>query len=79
VDSLPKNKFQIWAGLSEDSIISRLKEVLRLGVGQAVDYSSKADGYRGNPQMKIPMPEKIKTWQTCSKILVYKSPLMIVS
>ena len=27
-------------------------------MGKAVDYSSKADGYLGNPQMKIPMPER---------------------
>jgi hypothetical protein len=46
---------------------------------KAVDYSSKADGYLGNPQMKVPMPERNKTWQTFSKILVYKSPLMIFS
>jgi hypothetical protein len=58
VDFLSKDKSQIWEGLSEDSIISSLKEALQLGLGTAVDYSSKADGYMGNPQMKTPMPER---------------------
>lgn len=57
VDSLSQNKA---AGLSEDSIISGLKEALQIGVGKAIDYSSKADGYLENPQIKIPMPEKIQ-------------------
>lgn len=60
VDSLSQEKSQIGAGLSEDSIISGLKEALQIGVGKAIDYSSKADGYLANPQIKIPMPEKIK-------------------
>jgi hypothetical protein len=79
VTFLTKDKSEIWAGFSENSIISKLKETLQVGLGKAADYSSKADGYLGNSQMKIPMPEKIKTWQICSKILVYKSPLMILS
>ncbi len=60
VDSLSQNKSQVGAGLSEDSIISGLKEALQIGVGKAIDYSSKADGYLENPQIKIPMPEKIQ-------------------
>ena len=60
VDSLSQDKSQIGAGLSEDSIISGLKEALQIGVGKAIDYSSKADGYLANPQIKIPMPEKIQ-------------------
>jgi hypothetical protein len=27
---------------------------------KAVDYSSRADGYLENPQIKFPMPEKSK-------------------
>lgn len=60
VDSLSQEKSQIGAGLSEDSIISGLKEALQIGVGKAIDYSSKADGYLGNPKIKIPVPEKIQ-------------------
>jgi hypothetical protein len=60
VDSLSQDKSHVSAGLSEDSIISGLKEALQIGVGKAIDYSSKADGYLGNPQIKIPMPEKIQ-------------------
>jgi hypothetical protein len=79
VDSLSKDKSEIWAGLSENFIISRLKETLRVGMGKFVYYSFRADGYLGNPQIEIPMLEKNKTWQIYSKKLVYKSPLMIFS
>jgi len=46
--------------LSEDSIISGLKEALQIGAGKAIDFTSKMDGYMGNPKIKIPMPERIQ-------------------
>jgi hypothetical protein len=58
LDSLSKDKSQIWARLSEDSIISRLKEVLQVEVVKAIDYISKEDGYLGNLQMAIPIAGK---------------------
>jgi hypothetical protein len=58
--SLSEDKSQIGSGLSEDSIIAGLKEALQTGVGKAIEYSSKADGYLENPKIKIPMPQKIQ-------------------
>lgn len=75
VDSLSQDKSQIGAGLSEDSIISGLKEALQVGVGKAVDYSSKADGYLGNPQIKIPMPEKIQNVADMLKNIGLQKPV----
>jgi len=75
VDSLSQEKSQIGAGLSEDSIISGLKEALQVGVGKAVDYSSKADGYLGNPQIKIPMPEKIQNVADMLKNIGLQKPV----
>lgn len=75
VDSLSKDKSQIGAGLSEDSIISGLKEALQIGVGKAVDYSSKADGYLENPQIKIPMPEKIQNVADMLKNIGLQKPV----
>jgi hypothetical protein len=60
MESLSQEQPQIDAGLSQDSIISGLKEALEIGVGKAVDFSSKLDGFNENPNIKIPMPEKIQ-------------------
>jgi hypothetical protein len=79
VGSLSKDRSQIGAGLSEDSIISSVKEALQLGLGKAVDYSSKADGYMGNSQMKTPMPKRNQNLADMPKTLIYKSPLMVLS
>ena len=57
---MSEDKSQIGSGLSEDSIIAGLKEALQTGVGKAIEYSSKADGYLENPKIKIPMPQKIQ-------------------
>ncbi len=51
---------QTGLSLSEDSIISGLKEALEIGAAKAIDFTSKLDGYQGNPKIKIPMPEKIQ-------------------
>ena len=60
MESLSESKSSAGAGLSQDSIISGLKEALEIGVGKAIDISSKLDGFNGNPNIKIPMPEKIQ-------------------
>jgi hypothetical protein len=62
VDSLSQDKplSSQGSGLSEDSIISGLKEALEMGVAKAIDFSSKLDGYQKNPKIKIPMPENIQ-------------------
>ena len=75
VDSLSQEKSQIGSELSEDSIIAGLKEALQVGVGKAVDYSSKADGYLENPQIKIPIPEKIQNVADMLKNIGLQKPV----
>ena len=62
MDSLSQDKplSEMGTSLSEDSIISGLKEALEIGVGKSIDFTSRLDGYVGNPKIKIPMPEKIQ-------------------
>ena len=37
-----------------------LKEALTQGAGKAVDLLGKTDGFLGNPQVKIPLPDSLK-------------------
>ncbi len=60
MESLSQGKSQMGASISQDAIISGLKQALEIGVGKAIDFSSKLDGFNGNPDIKIPMPEKIQ-------------------
>jgi hypothetical protein len=52
---LGKNK-----GLSNETVVSGLKEALRIGSGNAVSLNGKVDGYFKNTAIKILMPEKLK-------------------
>ena len=47
-------------GLSEETMVSGLKEALSVGTKRAVKKVSKADGYLKNPKITIPFPEKIE-------------------
>lgn len=53
---LGKNK-----GLSNETVVSGLKEALRIGSGNAVSLNGKVDGYFKNAAIKILMPEKLKS------------------
>jgi len=52
---LGKNK-----GLSNETVVSGLKEALRIGSGNAVSFNGKVDGYFKNAAIKILMPEQLK-------------------
>ncbi|HAR46151.1 MAG TPA: DUF4197 domain-containing protein [Nitrospiraceae bacterium] len=43
-----------------DTTVSGLKEALTVGSKNAVSFVSKTDGYFGNPEIRVPMPEKIE-------------------
>ncbi|MBN2033072.1 MAG: DUF4197 domain-containing protein [Deltaproteobacteria bacterium] len=45
---------------SEDEIVRGLKEALEVGTAKAVESVSKVDGYYGNSQIKIPLPESVQ-------------------
>lgn len=46
--------------LSYSDIVKGLKQALSIGTNNAVTYVSKSNGYFGNPQIKIPLPEKVR-------------------
>lgn len=49
--------------LSPEKAASGLKEALQVGTENAVRETGRLDGYFGNPQIKIPMPENLKTME----------------
>lgn len=42
--------------LSNEEVISGLKEALQVGIEKAVNKSSLVDGFLGNPQIRLPFP-----------------------
>jgi hypothetical protein len=46
--------------LSEDKIVRGLKEALEVGARNAVSRVSRTDGYLGNPDIRIPLPETLR-------------------
>ena len=48
------------SGLTEKDATAGIREALIKGTGECVKIVSKADGYLGNPQIKIPFPESAK-------------------
>lgn len=48
------------AALSEADIANGLKEALEVGTAQAVAAVSKIDGFYGNPDIRIPLPETVR-------------------
>lgn len=47
-------------GLTNDEIIAGLKEALSKGTRGAVRFLGKHDGFLGNPDVRIPMPENLQ-------------------
>lgn len=47
--------------LSDDKVISGLKEALKVGTGRAVAETGKPDGFLKNAAIKILLPEKLRT------------------
>lgn len=48
------------AALSNDKIISGLKDALKVSTGKAVASTGKPDGFLKNEAIKIPLPEKLR-------------------
>ena len=60
-------------GLSESKIIEGLKEALEIGTSNAVKLVSKINGYYGNPQIKIPLPDSVKKVEKALRAVGYGS------
>ena len=48
-------------GLTDDKVVSGLKEALRVGTGKAVAATGRPDGFLKNAAIKILLPEKLRT------------------
>ncbi len=48
-------------GPDEATKVKGLKEALSIGTDNAVKYVSRTDGYFGNPSIKIPVPDEMKS------------------
>ncbi|MFC1534812.1 DUF4197 domain-containing protein [Thermodesulfobacteriota bacterium] len=55
-----KESIGISGGLTEDKIISGLKEALEIGTDNAIRLVSRVDGYYKNSKIKIPLPGPIR-------------------
>ncbi len=45
--------------LDEETVAAGLREALRIGAERTVTRTSALDGFRGNPSLRIPVPEKL--------------------
>lgn len=48
------------AGLGEDKIASGLREALQVGTANAIQSTSRTNGFFGNPAIKILLPQKLQ-------------------
>ena len=55
--------------LTNSDVVSGLKEALIKGSQKAVSTLGKEDGFFGHPQLKIPMPEKLKKVESALRTL----------
>jgi len=57
------------AELSGETAAAGLKDALQVGTGRAVDLLGRLDGYLGNPDVRIPIPDKLeKVGKTVRKL-----------
>ncbi len=50
--------------LNQTPAAGAVKELLKIGINQAAAQVSKVGGYADNPAIRIPMPEKLKMFET---------------
>ncbi len=61
--------------LSEEKIVSGLKEALRVGTENTVTMTGKRDGYFMNQAIKILMPEKLQNFEQVLRAVGYGSQI----
>ena len=63
------------ASLSEDRIAQGLKEALRIGAEKSVNIVSKTNGYFGNPDIRIPLPQSLSKVEKFARMAGYGDPI----
>ncbi len=58
-------------GPGNTKIIDGLKEALQIGTGNAIKVLSKANGYSGNPDVRIPLPGTVEKLRKVFKLAGY--------
>ena len=66
-----------WTGStsSSDRIAAGLKQALTVGTSNAVAATGKPDGFLGNPQIRIPLPDKLRRLSSTARLLGMGSKL----
>ena len=59
--------------LSDSTIIAGLKEALRIGTADAVGTLSRLNGYYKNPNIRIPLPDKIQKAEKLLRVVGFGS------
>jgi hypothetical protein len=57
----PKEQASVASALTNDEMVSGVLDALKVGVQRAVEILGKEGGYLNDPQVKIPMPENLRT------------------
>lgn len=63
------------AGLSNDEIVSGLREALTVGSNNAGSLASKLDGYYKNPKIKIPFPKEAQEMESTLRGMGMSQPV----
>jgi Protein of unknown function (DUF4197) len=66
-----------WKGSSPsgDKIAAGLKQALTIGTSNAVAETGRPDGFLGNPQIRIPLPDKLRRLSSTARLLGMGSKL----
>ncbi len=66
-----------WKGSSTgtDKLTAGLKQALTIGTSNAVAATGKPDGFLGNPQIRIPLPDKLRRLSSTARLLGMGSKL----
>ncbi|WP_319409303.1 DUF4197 domain-containing protein [uncultured Desulfosarcina sp.] len=63
------------SGVSQNEIVDGLKEALQIGTGNTVQALSQLNGYYGNPQLKIPLPQSFQKFDKILRATGFESEL----
>lgn len=66
-DSITKSAPEGTTGLATDEIAAGLREALKVGTERVVETVGRTDGFNGNPEIRIPLPESLKKVQSVLK------------